>query len=447
VMALADFRGLSHLGIIASGAMFLITLAYYLMLPALVFLLERRDLLHARLGAAIGRRLWEAIGGWVDKFPRGAGRAAGLALLIAGAAAALRSEFNYDFESLMASLPDSERVRAKQSQVYPEELTPGAVFLAPDEARMDRVVEELKRRRDNDPDIATIGRIASIRDFLPGDQPKRLREIRAAAQLITPAVLEKTSDPEQRALMEELRNAARLEPIESTDLPEVAREFFLSRDGSGDTAVFVFPSVPRKQGDKAIAFAKDMAPVEVDGQRLFATGDMLIFAETLRAGLTQGQWIFLLSLLIIAGMLLAQLRRIVDTLRVFLALLAGLGLMLVGLLAAHVDINFYNVVLFAGIVGMGVDYSVHLYHGWLRARENRGSGPPGRSCAAIALAELGGPITSCALTTCAGYLGMVYSYHPGLHGIGMLAVIGLMSCFLVALTVFPVYLREVEGPP
>ena len=162
----------------------------------------------------------------------------------------------------------------------------------------------------------------------------------------------------------------------------------------------------------------------------------MIFAEIIRLVIDQGLLIFGLSLIAMGFLVAVQFRHFTSTLNVLLALVAGLGLMAVVLWSTDVTtINMYNMAIFAAVVGVGIDSAIHLGARWMELK-----GDANRL--ARTMESLGGAVTACAMTTVAGYIGIVFSHHPGLRSIGLLAVVGLLSCWLVALTAFPLYLHR-----
>ena len=48
------------------------------------------------------------------------------------------------------------------------------------------------------------------------------------------------------------------------------------------------------------------------------------------------------------------------------------------------------------------------------------------------------------LTTMVGFLGLRLATHPGLNSIGVLALIGLVTCFVAAVIVLPAILQALE---
>ena len=444
VLVFTDFRGFSHLGFISAVAMLLTIVAYFAMMPALLTLIPSTKALEPlcwQRGLFV-ERFWRRFFSICATIPRTLVRPLYLGLMIGGVAAASSLSFNYNFSTLMAKVPSHEHIKKKMGQVYKDSLTPGAVFFAKDDASLSAIITELKRRRKDDPETPTIGRIASIRDYLPANQPARLEAVRDSAKMVTRAVLKKAAkdDAELVPILKHLRASRRLGQIAYEDLPAAVADFFTMQDGSGDHAVFVFPSIERKEGEKAIQFKADMAPITIAGVNHYAAGATLILASMLEVVIEQGVAVFVMSLVAIYMLLLVQLGSFRRALPPFATLLMGLSVFAIALKAMGTDINFYNMAIFAAVVGMGVDVAIHLYEHWLTrvAGENH-------SAAADANAgflEVAPPITASTATTLAGYLGMVGSSHPGVASIGILAVTGLSACYLAAMVLFPLLLRR-----
>ncbi len=444
LMLIVDFRGFSQLGFIAGVSMLLITGAYFLGLPALTCVFNRRGLFRKKASQSHNGGRWHRFFQAYGRLPSHVGAFALLGLVAIGVASALRLSFNYDFTTLQGTNVASEAIKKKQAKVYTESLTPGAVVFAPDDTSLDAIIAELKTRRQSDTESPTIDKVISLRTFVPTDQEKRLEVIRDTARLITPMVLKKTEDRTLRKILKDLKRSAKLEPIGMKDVSPEILDFFTPQDGSQSRMIFIFPSIERKHGLSAIAFADDMGPIEVGKESYLITGDMLIFAEILRLVVDQGLMLFGLSLLVIAGLVLWQFKQKASAGLALLALAGGLGLMAVILDVFGVDINLYNMVIFSAVVGMGIDSSIHLTSHWIEARAaNDTSDSP----ALTAARSVGGAVSASALTTVAGYVGMILSNHPGLRSIGILAVIGLVSCWIVTLFLLPIFLKRFDNAP
>ena len=448
LMLLSDFKGFSHLGFIAGIAMLLVLAAYFTILPCILAILDCKSngrLLTPKFATKLGQRFWQryscALIGKQARFASGTM----FLLCIVGGIVGSQIGFDYDFDKLRAHVPASEEAMKKQGNVYTESLTPGAVLFAPNYQVLDQLLYELSERKRMDKESPTIGRIVSIRDAWPAirDQEERRKWINKIVAQLTPTVLKQINDPDIEKMFLDLKSHKDEPIIHLNDVPLQIRQYFTPQDGSEDQIIFVYASVERRQGKNAIAFADDMAPIRIGTQIYVPTGGGLIFADMLSVAVSQGLGIFCLSLVAMAALLMVQFWGVRHMTRVLLGLLSGLAVMAIVLKLFNVQISFYNMAILAGVVGMGIDSAIHLYVDWLSERKQCPNQP--KEVAMKVLQRLAAPISASTLTTIAGYSGLLLSHHPGLASMGILAVVGLGSCYVIALTLFPLYLRDL-GP-
>ncbi len=108
-----------------------------------------------------------------------------------------------------------------------------------------------------------------------------------------------------------------------------------------------------------------------------------------------------------------------------------------GLMALFgMKLNFYNLVVFPSMVGIGVDNGVHLFHRYLE--EGRGSLP-------FVIRRTGWAIFMTTLTTIVGYSGLVFAHHKGLQSMGLVAVIGIGVAFVAAMVLLPSLIQAMES--
>ena len=96
--------------------------------------------------------------------------------------------------------------------------------------------------------------------------------------------------------------------------------------------------------------------------------------------------------------------------------------------------NFFNIFVTTMIIGIGVDYGIHMMH---RYRESRDAQTEDLDAG---LVETGKAIVLAALSTTVGFGSLSMSSYPGLRSMGMVAILGAMSTALVAITLLPAYL-------
>ncbi len=118
-----------------------------------------------------------------------------------------------------------------------------------------------------------------------------------------------------------------------------------------------------------------------------------------------------------------------SILPVVLASLWTLGIM--GILGIH--LNFMNLIVFTMVLGIGVDYGVHVLHRGLRSS-------PGQLEQDLQKVNKG--VVLAALTTLAGFGSLVFSAYPGLQSMGAVALMGVGFSLFFALTLVPVLLHK-----
>ena len=111
-------------------------------------------------------------------------------------------------------------------------------------------------------------------------------------------------------------------------------------------------------------------------------------------------------------------------------------IMFIGIMGvAGLKVNFFNIVVFPALLGMGVDDGIHYFRQY---RETRGDiGQTQR--------DLFGTLSLTTFSTVLGYAGLMLASHPGLFTIGLLATIGLVCIWFVSLFLFPAILRLIYG--
>ncbi len=131
----------------------------------------------------------------------------------------------------------------------------------------------------------------------------------------------------------------------------------------------------------------------------------------------------------------ADLGSVWRALLALLPLMLGLVWMLGAMALLGFRLNFFNIFVLTMVVGIGVDYGVHLLHRW---RETGGDREQvGETAKAIAVA---------ALTTVVGFGSLVLSHFPGLRSVGAAAILGALSTAILGITLLPALLAMKERP-
>jgi uncharacterized protein len=95
-------------------------------------------------------------------------------------------------------------------------------------------------------------------------------------------------------------------------------------------------------------------------------------------------------------------------------------------------VNYFNMLFFPAMLGIGIDSSIHVYHRYLEE---------GDSALASIVSHTGAGIGVASLTTGLGFGGMILASHLGLQSLGYLAIAGLSITLLNSVLIFPCLLR------
>jgi predicted RND superfamily exporter protein len=218
-------------------------------------------------------------------------------------------------------------------------------------------------------------------------------------------------------------------PIVLADLQRAGLEPFVSRyvktdPGEVRTVTYLFPSDVR---------AKRHAPPELvkaindPDQGVEITGVNIASTEMRRIFRRDAWRAVLLGLALVALLLWLDFRSAWLTTLAMIQLLLGVIWMLAGMQALGIKMNFVNAFVTTMILGVGIDYGIHIIH---RISQEGLDNPEG-------LLETGKAVVMAALTNVAGFGTVGLSNYPGLQSMGLVCMIGSITCLITALTTLP----------
>jgi predicted RND superfamily exporter protein len=119
----------------------------------------------------------------------------------------------------------------------------------------------------------------------------------------------------------------------------------------------------------------------------------------------------------------------------FIPLIAGMVAMLGIMPLLTLQFNYANFIALPIIVGIGIDYGVHLVSRWQEEPAHHMEAGFRETSRAVVLS---------ALTTMVGFSSLLGSSYPGLRSIDWVTSLGVSTCMLAALTMLPAVLVVVE---
>lgn len=232
---------------------------------------------------------------------------------------------------------------------------------------------------------------------------------------------------------------ANREPVTTSSLgaasPYMERmlERYMTRSGNETKLVVYLYPPPGAWRRSAPPEAAEL--VERLGENARLTG-VNVIGERLRNGIrVDAVTASILGFVLVALLLFLDYRWVTSTLLSLLPLCIGSVWMLGIMVLFDIDMNFFNVFVVTMIIGIGVDYGVHMVHRWREV----GMGPEaleGERLAA-ALGETGKAIVLAALSTSVGFGSLALSHYPGLRSMGLVAILGAAATALVSITLLP----------
>lgn len=422
-----DFKGFSELGLITGIGMIFAFLATVVLLPALVVFTENLGLLKVKPvpGKALSSHPRPFVyARWI--------LAAGAVLALVSIVLFTKVEFQYDFTNLRIITQEREEYSRETTGVFTRSESP-AIVLADSREEVEEIVAAVREIMRTDTISPTVESVRSILSVVPADQGRKLEKIRDIRRLVADEA-EGVLEGEDARRVERLQQFLAVdEPFAWEDFPLKDRQRFTDRAGEPGNFVLIYPGVALRDGRNAMAFRDDIGTiVTASGKEFHAASSNIIVAEMLTMISTEGPIAVALALGVVFLIILVKFRSFRAALFVVTPLLMGL-LWLGGLMFVFdLQLNFFNVVVFPSLVGIGVDDGIHIYDRY--REEGPGSIP-------FVLRRTGMAVGITSITTMVGYSGLVVAHHPGLQSIGQLAVIGLATTLFSAVLVLPALLE------
>ncbi len=421
-LLLTDFKGFSEFGFIVGTGILFSLVAMVAICPAFIVLAER-----LRLVIPIRKRsvLWRT-----GRYPKP------WATLLIGAVITGYSlyhigdlEFEYDFSKLKPAPPPNIN-KGSLPQSLKEGRSPAIVLTESYDEAMEvvRTVEAIKAANG---DSSTVLNVKSVYSALPQDQDAKLALIADIRALLDRE--EGLFSESERAKLDSLRPYLDVEKLTLYDLPADLTNEFKDKEGNILNFVAINAAVELRDGKDAIRFAEEISHIETPtGKTYIASSSHIIVAEMLKVMLEDSPLAVILTLVVVAVVLLIDLRSFVDTLLVLTPLVNALIWVVGFMYVFDIKLNLYNMVAFPTIIGMGIDNSVHIFHRYQEV---------GRGSLRLVLRTTGLALLATSLTTMVGFSGLVPAIHPALTSIGVLSLVGLGSCFITSVTLLPALLQ------
>ncbi len=446
-MCVTEFRGLWELGFLIGTGILLSMIAILFLLPAMIQWNESRP-----RRVDVTRKLYIQSFGFERLIPIAARhRAATLLLLGFITAGAGVAAWNIGFSEGISDLrsPNNKGLLAqeKMREKFGGDLN--FMMAIVDDTAADGVVERVREVvAAAEPFVAEgiLRGTDSIVDYLPA--PSRQRQVidalragrdgefdpdRVEATFRRALVSEGFHEDAFDAYLDEFRALlSRTEPIGISDLQDhdlgaVLDRYLVESGGGYRAAVYLFLEEGRWRSDAPPGLVEAL---QGGDPRITVTGVNVVSARLRSIFARDAKLAIGLGLLLVSFLLWLDFRSMKLMLLANLQVLGGVVWMLGVMSLADVQLNFVNCFVATMILGVGVDYGIHLIH---RMRFNGGVVDAG-------VIETGKAVAMASMTNIVGFGSLAMSNYPGLRSVGIISVVGSIACLVTALTLLPAVL-------
>lgn len=214
-------------------------------------------------------------------------------------------------------------------------------------------------------------------------------------------------------------------PVTVESLPKLLRKRYLGKNGKWLLQIYAREDVWQSEPQRRFVDELRTVNPEVTGPAVFNYESTRSLLEAyLEGGVYASVAIVLILLLDFRSARLAAL----SLVPLVLGWLWALG----GMRLSNLSFNPANLVIIPLLVGIGVDYGIHIVRHFLQSPSAEGR---------IAGSRLGRAILLSSLTTMAGFGSLLVAHHQGIQSIGRLLSLAVGSCLVAALVFLPSLLR------
>jgi predicted RND superfamily exporter protein len=171
-----------------------------------------------------------------------------------------------------------------------------------------------------------------------------------------------------------------------------------------------------------------------DDAGIVVTGTNVVNREFRGIFLREAPQAVIIGFFVVFALLWVDFRSLKLTAIAMTQLICGVIIMLGMMKLTDVHLNYVNAFVATMILGVGIDYSIHLVH---RLSLSGGKVEPG-------LLETGKAVVMAALTNIAGFGTLTLGSYPALRSFGIVALYGSLACLFTSLTLVPALMAK--GP-
>jgi len=428
-LMLTEFRAFTEFGAIAGMGIVLTFIAMYSVFPALLVVLERLGWKASRIPK----------GNWILRMgrpgmynPLNHRRSIGIIaiiLFVISGYFSMSVPFERNIKNLEAQQPtELSDATAMVGKVFTGK-TDRAIVVVETQEELVAIDQYFKTLIKNDTETPTIEKISSLLDFVP-DQDQQIKRLEVIKRLGERAESLQSFDPTK---YHATKRYLSIEDLNILDLPDALRRTYLGTDSEPGYLMYIYNSVSMDDSVLARQFYDDAAGFKIGERQYYAASEGFIFVEMI--ALMKADAIKAISLVLITTSILVFffIHSWRGTLVVLIPPLLGV-LVTIGIMGAFgPPLSIMNMVILPSLIGISVDNAIHIFHRF--DHDGADSDIP------QIMNTTGRAAVLTTLTTLIGFGGMITASMGGLRSMGLLAIIGFISCLLMTWVLLPVLMQ------
>jgi len=427
VLLFGHFEGFREFGVVASFGLVACATSSILILPPLIFALQKTRPINYNDYAEEDKKAAETTG-TSRLFKKVAAASFGLTIAVVAMLSvyAPDTQFEYDIRNIMSpatEIPiDFMRAIGKDSGTAP------AIIIGEDLEQMrevhDYLLEKMVVEKDKD-----LKSFLTYFTFVPPmeEQLKRQKVIRQIRRILQKKAL-KDVDGQKGQLIEELTKMTNAQPFDHTNLPDWAKRIVTESNGDTGHIGHIYVEVDEYNVYSGQEFQDNYGRLNFKGKWVPIASSRFILSDVVRMVKSDGLRLLIIVSIVLLIILFIFSKKLKDTLILFSVMAIG-GLWTAGIMGLlDIRISLYNIIVIPVILGVGIDGAIHLYHKF-KSSDNINM--------ASLLSTTGLTISISSITTMAGFMGLLFVEHKGLQTIGQLGTIGIATSWLAVMLLLP----------
>jgi uncharacterized protein len=431
VLMVADFRGFSEFGFIAGMGIILALFCMLFVLPALLVIFDRW-----RWILLIPRSKENQKKEVIRRYPFARSIViVGVLVSVVVLSFSGNLRFEYQFSELEPVFEEYEQFREFARGVDENTRRNPAYIVADTDEDVFELLEIIRERKEQNPETL-ISEAEALQERFPPNQDlaqKKLDHIAEVRRLLQNSFLVDQQDETLDILR---RGSQTTEPLNEDLIPDFLKNRFMTQDGQIGRFVIVYPTGGLSDGRNSIAFKNELSELELERGKVYhPASTSIVAASMLELMRSESPYMVTATFVIVFIFIYFSFGNIRWAFIALIPLIIGLLWLFGVMLIFGLKFNFYNLVVLPAVLGIGCDNGVHLAH---RFRDE------GRKNMWEVLSSTGQHITIGSLTTMLGFAGLLFTNHPGLQSIGVMAVVGIGMTLFSALTFLPSMVQTLE---